>query len=373
VILQVDSRHRIERPGHVTATGYLQAARCMAALEEQRLGRAQDTTDRLQQISARQREAVVKLFGEVRYQGYRARLRDAAAQIRASTDSHGRDDQGRKQVRSIREAAREKVRGIQAELKVDPKALKALQERRMHEFHTLFADPEPAAGATPSLATPNAVPADILTGRTNPWQAFTPPYAGWAWDYSWSRQGGIDPILSAIDDSNTGEVGSSERAWDNDAGDNDYLHLDYHNKVGVFYTIPITGLVESWIEVQSIASYHQVIHEDEWGWSSGFARVGSRVTMQVASPVPSGEVGARAFEVIRGGEDFSEWALSSYVPGNSYWGHLFSDRVYEAGQELYVLVGSHEYINESVDDVEYNDQVTYRWFIKTIWLRSSAE
>lgn len=373
MIVQVDSRSRIEKPSHITAADYLEAARCMSVLEGQRIVKAQEVTDRLVRLSLEHRKSVVEVFGEERYERYRARIREATAEIRAAVDSHPRDEDGRHRVSSARDEIREKVRQVQEKVGLDVRKLQALQERRAREFHALFVTPAPATGASPSLEMPSSVPSEILTGRTNPWQLFTPPYSGWAWDYAWSRRGGIDPILSGTDNPTTGEVGSSERTWDVDAGDDDFLHLDYHNKIGVFFTIPVTGLVESWIEVQSIASYHQVIHEDEWGWSSGLARVGSRVTMQVASPMPSSEVGAQAFEVLRGGSDFTDWALSSYVLGNSYWGHLFSDHVYPAGQGLYILFGTHEYTNEWVDDVEYNDQVTYRWFVKKLWIRSSGE
>lgn len=170
----------------------------------------------------------------------------------------------------------------------------------------------------------------------------------------------------------TGQVGSYERVWDSDASDNSYMHIDYRNQIGVYYEIPVTGLVESYVELQNINSYHQVVHEDEFGYSSGSATVGSRITMQVASPVASSEVGAIAFEVRRGGRDFVDYGFG-YTLGSTYWAHLFSDRVYTAGQMLYILVGSYEYLNESVNDVSYNDQITYSWFIKCVWLRSSGE
>lgn len=182
----------------------------------------------------------------------------------------------------------------------------------------------------------------------------------------------MDPWLSRTLSSTTGEVGSFERVWDSDASDNSYMHIDYRNRIGVYYEIPVTGLVESYIELQNIRSYHQVIHDDEFGWSSGTARVGSRITMQVVSPVASGESSAIAFEVWRSGTDFIDWG-NSYTLGGTYWAHLFSDRVYTAGQMLYILVGSYEYLNESVNDVSYNDQITYNWFIKRVWLRSSGE
>ncbi len=373
MLIQVDAHSHIEKPSHVSTDDYLEAARCMSMLEQQRLAHAREVTDRVSRLSLEHRKAVGELFGEERDQKYRARIREAGAERRTAIDSYPRDDDGRRRVRARRDEIRTNVRRVQDDLTLDVRKLQALQERRAQQFHGLFALPAAVVGATPSLVSPSSVPSEILTGRTNPWQLFTPPYAGWAFDYAWSRRGGIDPILSGIDSPTTGDIGSSERTWDNDAGDDDFLHLDYHNKVGVFFTIPVTGLVESWVEVQSVASYHQVIHEDEWGFSDGFANVGSRVTMQVASPVPSSEVGARAFEVVRGGTDFTEFALNSYVVGNSYWGHLFSDRVYTTGQSLYILFGSHEYTNETVNDVEYNDQVTYQWNVKKLWIRSSGE
>jgi hypothetical protein len=264
------------------------------------------------------------------------------------------------------------VRQLQEKFNIDKEKLSRIQQSRDSELKNLAPIRDAEGGMPAHLIPTSQVPKDIRIAHTNPWVEISPPYPGWSWAYTWSRRGGMDPLLSRWMDSTTGEVGSHERVWDTDASDNSYVHIDYRNRVGVFFEMPVTGLVECYVELQNISSYHQVIHEDEFGFSSGTARVGSRITLQVVSPVASNETSAIAFEVWRSGRDFTDWDYG-YTLGSTYWAHLFSDRIYTTGQSLYILVGSYEYVNETVNDVSYNDQVTYCWFIKRIWLRSSGE
>jgi hypothetical protein len=369
---QTDSRHYVERPNHVSSADYLEALQGVTNLEAQRVAALRKTSEKVERINSEYERRITALFGADRHEHYRAQLRDRTAKIWAVADAHSRDNEGRNQVRAMRDAMRAEVRKLQSTFGLDEAKLRSMHEARIPELDALMILPEAPAGGTPHLVTGNSVPLEIRTGRTNPWQAITPPYSGWSWAWSWSRRGGMDPIMSGHLNSDLGDVGSSIRVWDSDVGDNDFMHCDYRNAVGVYFTMPATGLVEAWVELQNLSSYHQVIHEDEWGWSGGYARVGSHVTMQVASPSVGAEVGVATFEVNRGGTDFSDWGWG-YPLGSTYWAHLFSPEIHPAGQTLYVLFGSYEYLNESVDDVEYNDQVTYRWFIRRLWLRSSGK
>lgn len=373
MLIDVDSGSRITRPAHVDPYDYLDAARGVDALGQDRLHRTREVAGRMSDTSAGFRRAVADAVGQERYAAYRSGVAEALGRLRATADTLPRDVDGFERLDAQRLRLREEVGALRAELGIDPATLAGISAERQELCQSVLSFPEPVDGATPSLVVPGAVPSELLTGRTNPWQLFEPPYDGSAWDYSWSRRGGIDPILRGVDNATTGQVGSLERTWDDDASDADYLHLDYHNAVGAFVGMPQTGLVESWVELQSIASYHQFFHTDEWGWSDGWGRVGSRVTMQVVSPEASGRVGAWALDVQRSGTDFSDWRLDSYVTGGTYWAHLYSDRVYSAGRMLYVLFGSHEFTHEAVNDVSYNDQVTYEWFIRRIWVRSTGE
>lgn len=372
MIIDVDSKHKIRKPDEVAASDYLEAARGLKVVEEQALSDASQSSARIENALGAYKKDAHGLFGDRNYTHYREELRNRLAKYWSAADGLPRDEKGLEQMRANRKQMQAEISQLQEKFDIDKEKLAYLQQSRDQELTKLSPIGDAIGGVPSHLVPTSQIPNDIRIKRTNPWISISPPYPGWAWAYSWSRRGGMDPWLSRTLSSTTGEVGSFERVWDSDASDDSYMHIDCRNRIGVFYEMPVTGLVESYIELQNIRSYHQVVHDDEFGWSSGTARVGSRITLQVVSPVASGESSAIAFEVWRSGTDFIDWG-NSYALGGTYWAHLFSDRVYTAGQMLYILAGSYEYLNESVNDVSYNDQITYDWFIRRVWLRSSGE
>ncbi len=372
MIIDVDSKHKLVKPDGIAASDYLGALRGMSVLEERVISETRQSAARIEDALSDYQKEVQTLFGEKKYTNYREQIRDRIARYWAAADGLPRDNEGRVQMKANRKQMSSEINQIQKTYGIDEEKLAFLQQSRDQALTKLSPIRDTNGGSPSHLIPTSQIPHDLRAGRTNPWVSITPPYSGSSWQYGWSRRGGMDPRLSGVANATTGEVGSHQRVWDSDASDNSFMHIDYRNRVGVFFQIPVTGLVEAYIELQNIGSYHQVIHDDEFGWSSGTARVGSRITMQVVSPSESSESSAVAFEVRRSGTDFSDWG-NGYTLGNSYWAHLFSNQLYTAGQMLYLLVGSYEYLHETVNDVSYNDQVTYRWFIPRIWLRSSGE
>ena len=58
MLIQVDAHSQIEKPSHVSTDDYLDAARCMSVLEQQRLSHAREVTDRVSRLSLEHRKAV---------------------------------------------------------------------------------------------------------------------------------------------------------------------------------------------------------------------------------------------------------------------------------------------------------------------------
>jgi len=201
--------------------------------------------------------------------------------------------------------------------------------------------PQKRKGQVVQLVPTKEVPRQFRTGKTNPWTWVTPPFPGWAWNYSGYLSGfSFTPTLYL--DSATGLVGNSNALSVSDADDFDGGSVDYYASVGFWYQMPATGLIEVWIEGQSASSHHHLSLWDEWGWSSSGIHQRNYLTFKATGTPTSDELRESEMSFfVRTGYADGTWDEHYLSDGNVYWAHMFSDVPFAKGSWIYIEVGTH--------------------------------
>jgi hypothetical protein len=221
------------------------------------------------------------------------------------------------------------------------------------------------------LILQDSVPSDIRAGKTNPWEIKTPPYPGWAWDYSGYVAGfSFEPTLYL--DSPSGLVGNNNYLWDSSASDFDYGFVGYNTAVGFWYKMPKAGLVEVWIKAQCAHNLHYCALYDEWGWSDSSVYQRDYLTMKATSPSSDVLSMSQMSWWYEDGYNSGFWSNHYLTEGSTYWAHLYSDVSFQKDAWVYVLVGTRTWNYCFANDVEVYSDAKFKWFIQAVYVRSTG-
>jgi hypothetical protein len=219
------------------------------------------------------------------------------------------------------------------------------------------------------------VPAAIRDKKTNPWQEFNPPFAGWSWYYAWNMRG-YDFRPTLFLDSGTGLIGTSNvlNAPRNDA--NIYGEAEYGSAVSLWYLMPTTGLLEAWIEVESVRSVADVrMHWDyifPWSFPSGSADIHTYITLKADGPAPGERQRSEAYQT---GHNFSGHFAgyeNLYISGHRYRFRLLSDQAFAAGTWVLVTIGSLTLNRCYSNQVFATSDVNFQWLIRSVLIDSTG-
>lgn len=330
------------------------------------------------QIATEQQGKIRSLMGEDKYEEFRAEI-DAENREKARILLPPRGPQmSREELRQLQTQRNERGLAFLRKLGVELSELKALNEAHRNSIEQ-FIPPSPMRDdQIVSLILPENVPEEIRLGATKApaapaiaWSIYRPPYAGWAWSYSWYSSGfgvSFDRFL----DSNSGLVGSWTYLTDGDAGDSDSAWVDYRTSVGFWYQMPAAGLLDVWIEGQPAKDRHYISLSDEWGWSDSSVAQRNYLTLKgTAGTTSSGVSLAEMSWLTESGYTDGHWDNEYLTIGASYWAHLYSDIAFAAGQWVYVEVGNRNWNQAYANDVSTYSFTDFRWYIKSVWIKPS--
>jgi hypothetical protein len=212
--------------------------------------------------------------------------------------------------------------------------------------------------------------AELPKRTDNPWSWRYPPY-GNQWGTSWWSRSRGGSWVSHSENRVTGEIGCGSGISLHDASDSDFSWTNAQGEIWVRFQMPAAGMIEAWVYLQAIDTPYNGCLDDEWGVSDASIQQLSRAYIQVAAP-SWGALRYQALVDYRRGEDEGCWSGRTADPGSYRYPHLFSTDSYAAGQWVTVAIGVHDYNYLWVNDMSCDANLTNRWFVRAIALRSTG-
>lgn len=253
-----------------------------------------------------------------------------------------------------------------AQLGVDARKIEQVQKKYLAEARAAVEDAMGARDVAPYVAiSPDETP----TPQHNPWQWRSAPYAGqWGTQGSYGTRG--TRAVWHSEDRITGEIA----CWSNmnvaGADDSDTTYTDAYSELQFWFQMPAAGLVEVWLYLQAIDTPYGGCLSDEWGLSDANIQELSRPYLWVLSPLGTPRYGTLLD--YRRGEDEGCWSGTIATAGAYRYAHLFSLDSYAAGQWVLCGVGIHDYSYFWVNDMTCHTNMTSRWFLKNVAVRSTG-
>lgn len=190
--------------------------------------------------------------------------------------------------------------------------------------------------------SPPQVPID--TPCDSPWVTYQAPYSGYFWSFRWERDADpSDPVLTRYLDRNTGRIGSRIDTKDDDAGDDDWLNVDYYTALNVWHTPLITGPLEVYLAFEFRNSPYSGTVRDEFGLStilySQLARA-RMVASDANDPVQTEMQESLVYNRIEflWGED-DDWSLRVAKPQDQHWYHFKTAATFQQGSSVLLEAG----------------------------------
>lgn len=338
-------------------------------LQQEELKEAQYLASTLQRLSAEYQKELRSIVGDEnleRYYEFRVPLRQRVRDLIAKAEP---TVVGEREIQEARILSGLESRKFLKEIGFDMARASTLRG----EYHTRIQKALSEARGRPEepnyLVLPEMVPKDIH----NPWVTYEPPYPGSAWAYSWARSDEPwNPNFARYLDPVAGELGTYTHTHVSGADDSDYAYVLYRTAMRFWYQLPVTGLIEVWMQMQCIDTPYAGWLNDEWGWSDSACDQESHARLRVIVPGPGAPRKATILDYRRTGTD-ANWS-NDVAPAGAYrWAQIFSTDTYPAGTWLLLEVGTEEWNHFSSNDVSIHSTMTQRWFLKRVYVRSTGE
>jgi hypothetical protein len=212
-------------------------------------------------------------------------------------------------------------------------------------------------------------PALVPKPTHNPWTWKYPGYNG-EWGTTWFDQSKGAKLISHKENSWSGEIGCHSRVAIYDASDDDYCWTKAMSEVWLWFKTPAAGMIEAWVDLQTIYANYDGWLEDEWGFSDADIRQQSWAYLEIISP--AGKRRENVFLDYRRGEDEGDWNGSPASAGSHRWAHLYSMESYPAGKWVLIAIGVLDFNFVWVNDMSCEAWLTNRYFIPQLILRSTG-
>jgi hypothetical protein len=251
-------------------------------------------------------------------------------------------------------------------LSIDTKRIEEVQKRFLTQAQSAVEGAFRGGEDAPYVETS---PGEVPTRSHNPWEWRNPPYTGqWGTGSSFGTRGSRS--VSHFESSITGEIDcwSSQSIYG--ADDSDTTYTNAYSEVQFWFRMPAAGLVEVWLYLQAIDTPYGGCLDDEWGFSDADILERSRPYLWILSPFGSPRYGT-LLEYHRG-EDEGCWSNTTAKAGEYRYPHLFSFDSYAAQQYVLCGVGIQDYNYFWVNDMSCRTNVTSRWFLKDVAVRSTG-
>ncbi len=344
----------------------LAAADDAASREKQVISDGVQLSETLGRMKDECRKEIRAVIGADKLEGYekfheraKQRLADLPGLTRHTTESLRLGSQLRRQV--LMEAKQFVNR-----LGIDTRKIEEVQKKYIAEARSAV---ERAMRAREEAPYVEITPADAPTPSHNPWEWKSPPYVG-QWGTQWYYGTRGTRWASHFESRITGEINCWSGMNISGADDSDTTYTNGYSEVQFWFRMPAAGLVEVWVYLQAIDTPYGGCLEDEWGFSDADIQQRSRPYLWILSPF-----GSPRYNTLldyRRGEDEGCWSGSITGAGNFRYAHLFSLDSYAAGQWVLCGVGVHDYNYFWVNDMSCHTNMTSRWFVKNVAVRSTG-
>jgi hypothetical protein len=142
------------------------------------------------------------------------------------------------------------------------------------------------------------------------------------------------------------------------------------SEVWVWFQMPTAGLVEIWAFLQAIETSRWGRLVDHFGFSDANIEQRSSAYLEVIEP-QGGHRGITLLDYRRGGDEGS-WAAALLAPGAFHAAQLFSVESHAAGQWVLLAIGVEDLNYMWLDDMEADSEMTNRWFVHHVAVRSTG-
>jgi hypothetical protein len=343
------------------------------SIDQANVRRAGEDARLIKSIADEHRYRTVHLIGSEKYERFRAFVAEQKREkARLLLPPRG-PEMSREEMDRFRAERKEESQVALREIGVSVDQLRELRERTTTTLDKLAPERPVRDGKRVSLLLPAEVPQSIRTRQTNPWSFFRPPY-GWSWWFDGSLSG-FEFIPTLFLDAGIGLVGNNSHIRDGDASDNDYAHMKYATAVNFWYQMPAAGLIEVWIEGQSVASHHHLSLWDEWGWSDSSVNQHDYLTLRasVGGSASALQLAEMSWFSTSGYTE-GYWDNHYLTDGATYWANLRSDPgvIIPAGAWVLVEVGMLNFHSSFSNDVGVYSTMDFSWIIKSVAVHSTG-
>jgi hypothetical protein len=186
----------------------------------------------------------------------------------------------------------------------------------------------------------------------------------------WREGSGGSRWVSHFADKATGEIECRSMmelygAW------HEYSHTRAWSEILVWFQMPAAGFVEASINLYCSETSYSGCLRDEWGFSDADIWQWSWCYLGTSKP----QSGQRTFAPLLHHERYDNagcWSGTFLPPGDNHIVDLrYEHQRFEAGQWVLVAIGVHDFNRARVNDMSFNTNMTSRWILTDVWLRSA--
>ncbi len=241
------------------------------------------------------------------------------------------------------------------------------------DYHTRLHEALTKARGKPEEPNYALLPDEVPKDVHNPWVIYHAPYPGSVYSVSWGKSDEpYYPIYVGYLDSLTGQLGSYSHIHVSGADDSDYSYVRYRTAMRFWYRMPATGMAEIYMMLRCVWTPYSGDFDDEWGWSDANCDQEHYAYLRVISPA----VGANRYSTLldyrRTGTD-AKWSRIVANPNDVRWPHIFSADPYVANTWLLLEVGTEEWNHFWSNDVSLYSNMTMRWLLERVYVKSTGE
>jgi hypothetical protein len=243
---------------------------------------------------------------------------------------------------------------------------------RLKEIHGKFADelrrelePAKAEPGRLKILPESNIPQSVLMRKTNPWVTRTAPFDGWmskAYVDNESDDGKVTDLRSYA--TQDGGIGHRSAYENYDAGDDDWMDVEFETNVGFWHKSKTGGAKQMFIKLRSVRARSWIWLDDEWGFSDSGTWMVGRFRIDVPT-IQGSKEDRDAWQINRAGSPdattYDDWV---YPAGVDVW--LSTARALPPNTWVYITIGTMDYHFSSLNDVSTDQAMRNQWVVKEV-------
>lgn len=204
------------------------------------------------------------------------------------------------------------------------------------------------------------------------WALISPPYGGWRYSYSWETINTFNPTHYQHLNPSSGRIVNQVVLENSDSNptDSDYGTITQQASLGFWFRATTGGKLEAWVEIGAPLSLsgltHHVSLEDRSGWSRGDVYQQGSLFMSVNGFQTT--LALTSMNIVdKTDGSWSEFYYNGWE--GPFWYHFLSSLNSPEDTWLWVEVGSRNYGNALMNDVNCCSQLFSYWDLLSVHIR----